>query len=426
MEIYVVKNGDTLYSIGERFGVSGESIAANNGLEVWESLVVGQALVILIPEITYMIKEGDTINSIAESFEVSVYEILRNNPQISDSFVLFAGNEIVIKYEGEAIRDMIVNGYAYPFIDETILRETLPYLSFLTVFTYGINDDGTLISIDDEGIIEGAKEYSVRPIMLISTLTADGVFSNELAHRILNDDEKANILAESIAENIINKGYGGLDVDFEFVYAEDSIKYAEFITKLRDRLNPLGYPVIVALAPKISDNQEGLLYEGHNYGLLGEAANFALLMTYEWGYTYGPPLAVAPLNEVRRVLDYAVTRIPRKKIFMGIPNYGYDWTLPYVRDETKAKSISNEEAVGLARRYGAEIEFDEIAKAPFFNYIDENNREHIVWFEDARSINAKLLTAAEYGFAGVSYWNIMRPFQANWSIVNSLYNIERV
>ncbi|MBE6007742.1 MAG: LysM peptidoglycan-binding domain-containing protein [Lachnospiraceae bacterium] len=423
--IHVVNAGDTLFSIGERYGVEPALLAEINGIEVWQSLVVGQAILVLKPLVTVTVEEGDTLYSIAERFGVPILQLLRNNPSITESFNIFEGSTLVVSYEDESIKGMIVNGYAYPFIDDLLLREALPYMSFLTVFTYGINDDGTLIGIDDERVIEIARGYGVRPIMLISTLTAQGVFSNALAHEILNDEAKLNTLIESIVSNISDKNYGGLDVDFEFVYAEDKEKYADFIRRLRDRLNPLGYPVIVALAPKYIDDQTGLIYEGHDYTLLGEAANYALIMAYEWGYTYGPPLAVAPLNEVRRVLDYGVSRIPREKIFMGIPNYGYDWTLPYVRGETRAKSISNPEAVDIARRYGAQIMYDEDAESPYFNYTDEEGREHIVWFEDARSIDAKLRLAAEYGFAGISYWNIMRPFTANWMIVNDLYNIER-
>ncbi len=426
MIIHVVERGDTLYSIAERYGISVERLSEINGIDEWVSLVVGQAIVVLIPELTYTVERGDTLYSIAQRFGISIYELLRNNPGISTSYALYEGNELVIRYEGNRLKDMIINGYAYPFIDDVTLRGSLPYLSFVTVFTYGINDDGTLISIDDRNIIEAVRLYGSRPIMLISTLTAEGVFSNELAHAILNDEARTNTLIDSIVQNIVDKNYGGLDIDFEFVYAEDREKYASFIRRLTERLNPLGYPVIVALAPKYSDDQQGLIYEGHDYGLLGNAANFALLMTYEWGYTYGPPLPVAPLNEVRKVLDYGVTRIPRDKIFMGIPNYGYDWALPYVRNETRADSISNVEAVDIARRYGAEIMYDDVAQSPYFNYTDEEGIEHIVWFEDARSIEAKLRTAAEYGFAGVSYWNIMRPFPQNWMVANSLYNIVRV
>lgn len=87
----------------------------------------------------------------------------------------------------------------------------------------------------------------------------------------------------------------------------------------------------MALAPKTSSEQKGLLYEGKDYSGLGQAANGVLLMTYEWGYTYGPPMAVAPINKVKEVLDYAITQIDTNKISLGIPNYGYDWPLPYER-----------------------------------------------------------------------------------------------
>ena len=423
MIIYVVQTGDTLYSIAERYSVSPSRLAYDNGLELWDTLVAGQTLVVLIPQTTYIILPGDTLYSIAEKFGTDVIKLLRNNPQITNSYVLYPGSEIVIAYTGTPLGTMLVNGYAYPYINNLTLRQTLPYLSSAIVFTYGINDDGTLIYINDENVTSAAEEYGVTPVMLIATLNSEGVFSNELAHNILNDEAKTEILIENIAENIIEKGYGGLDVDFEFVYPEDSAAYVNFVSRLAQRLNPLGYPVIIALAPKTSDDQTGLLYEGHNYAELGAEVNYVLVMTYEWGYTYSPPMAIAPINSVRRVLDYAVTRIPPDKIFMGIPNYGYDWPLPYEKGITRATSISNFEAVNIARRYGAEIMYDETAQSPYFNYTDENGIAHEVWFEDARSIEVKLKTAFEYGFAGVSYWNLDRPFPQNWLVVNSLYNI---
>ncbi len=96
-----------------------------------------------------------------------------------------------------------------------------------------------------------------------------------------------------------------------------------------------------------------------------------LLMTYEWGYKYGPNMAVAPINMVRRVLDYAVTEIEPAKISLGIPNYGYDWPLPFVRGETEAVTIGNVEAVQIAITNNAAIQFDQTAMSPFFRYILE-------------------------------------------------------
>ena len=149
-----------------------------------------------------------------------------------------------------------------------------------------------------------------------------------------------------------------------------------------------------------------------------------LLMTYEWGYTAGPPMAVAPLPNVRRVLDYAVTEIPPEKIFLGVPNYGYDWPLPFVQGTTRAQSISNQRAIELAREYNVAIQYDENAQSPFFHYTDSGGAVHEVWFEDARSLEAKLRLIAEYGFQGAGFWNVMRPFSQTWLVLDSLCVID--
>ena len=148
-----------------------------------------------------------------------------------------------------------------------------------------------------------------------------------------------------------------------------------------------------------------------------------LLMTYEWGYTAGPPMAVAPVPNVRSVLDYAVTEMPPEKILQGIPNYGYDWPLPFVQGVTRAQSISNQRAIQIAIERGVAIQYDETAQAPFFRYADEDGRSHEVWFEDARSMDAKLRLIAEYGFQGGGIWNLMRPFSQTWLVLDSLYEL---
>mgnify|MGYP000061441446 CR=1 FL=1 len=145
--------------------------------------------------------------------------------------------------------------------------------------------------------------------------------------------------------------------------------------------------------------------------------------SYEWGYTYGPPMAVAPLAAVRRVLDYAVSEMPPEKIFMGFPNYAYDWTLPYQAGSTRAELIGNEAAVQLAVRVGAEIRFDETAQTPWFTYTGSDGQVHEVWFEDPRSCLAKFRLPAEYGLHGLGVWNFMRPFTAAFSLMNYLFRL---
>lgn len=153
---------------------------------------------------------------------------------------------------------------------------------------------------------------------------------------------------------------------------------------------------------------------------IGQAANGVLLMTYEWGYTYGPPMAVAPINKVKEVLDYAITQIDTNKISLGIPNYGYDWPLPYERGVTKARTIGNIEAVQLAIMKEVPIRFDEIAKSPYFIY-EEAGITHEVWFEDVRSINEKFNLVYNYKLRGVGYWQIMQLFRANWLLLKEKF-----
>jgi spore germination protein len=135
-------------------------------------------------------------------------------------------------------------------------------------------------------------------------------------------------------------------------------------------------------------------------------------------------MAVAPIANVRAVLDYAVNEMPPEKILLGIPNYGYDWPLPFVQGETRAQSISNQRAIELAVQYNIAIQYDETAQSPFFHYTAADGVVHEVWFEDARSMEVKLRLIAEYGFRGCGFWNIMRPFVQTWQVLNGLYRIE--
>ena len=428
MIIYTVKPGDSVDSIARRYGLPPERIITENELRDPTALVVGQTLVLTQPTAVYTVAQGDSVYSIAARFGISANQLWRNNPQLGGGSKLTPGQELVITLPPPTFGSIDVNGYAYPNIDRAVLRKTLPYLTYLTLFTYGFRPDGTLIGIEDEALIELARSYGVAPIMLVSTLGEDGTFSNELAATLLSDPALQARLIASVAQTLSEKRYAGVDIDFEYIPGEFAEAYVQFITNLRTALAPNGYKVFVALAPKTSSTQPGLLYEGHDYAGLGAAADGVLLMTYEWGYTYGPPLPVAPINRVREVVDYALTEIPVGKINFGIPNYGYDWTLPYVAGESRARSLSNVAAVDLARERHAAIEFDQTAQSPYFRYFVRVNGEpveHVVHFEDARSVDAKLGLIAEKGLRGGSVWNIMRYFPQLWLVLNNRFTINR-
>ena len=424
MDIHVVQPGDTLYSIAVQHGVSLSRLINDNQLPDPNRLVVGQTIVVQYPLRTYRVKAGDTLYSIACAHGTTVRQLLRNNPVLKGSDLLLPGQELVLTFRQKKEGSLAVNAYTYPFIDRELLQRTLPYLTSLTSFSYRFDAKGNLTYPDDKQIIAAAKQMDVAPMMCLANLTPEDSFSSDLASAVLNNKAAQNTLADNVMQAIRDRGFAGLVFDFESVYAKDAQSYARFVARMRERLAPLGIPVTVALVAKTSADQQGDLYQGHDYRLLGQAADYVQLMTYEWGYSYGPPMAVAPLRNVRQVVEYAVTEIPRKKIYLGIPLYGYNWLLPYQQGRA-ATSVSPQQAVTLAADHRAAIQFDEAAQSPWFHYVDSEGREHEVWFEDARSIRAKLTLAAEYGLYGVSYWNLTRPFPQNWVVLNALYDIRQ-
>lgn len=372
----------------------------------------------------YVVRPGDNIDLIAGYFGFSAEQIIYDN-QLIYPYRLAVGQSLLINTGMETERrDAFFSGYAYPFISPYVLDQTLPYLSGLSIFSYGFTTEGNLVypQLDDEWMIERALLQNVKPILTLTPLDANGRFSNNLITAVVNSRVASENLISQLIAVMQQKGYRGLDIDFEYILAEDRDLFTGFVAECTRRMNEIGFTVSVALAPKTSSDQRGLLYEGKDYGGLGAVANSVLLMTYEWGYTYGPPMAVSPINKVREVIEYALTQIPAAKIDMGMPNYGYDWPLPFERGVTKAKTIGNIEAVQIAINNGAEIFFDEVSQTPYFNYYD-GEIQHEVWFDDPRSINRKLRLVEEYGLRGVGYWQIMRLFRANWLIQENIYGI---
>lgn len=426
MVIHTVEPGDTVWNLANRYGVSPSRILSDNGIDDPRALVIGQALVILVPRLIYTVRAGDTLQKVAERFNTTERTLLQYNPDLIFAPYLRAGQGMIIELQDEKRRELTVNGYAYTHINLHTLRRCLPYLSTLTIFGYGFTESGTLIPCDDAPLLELARQYQAAPIMLLSSITEDGNFSTERAGMLFRDITLQDRVFSQILAVMREKGYVGLDIDFEFVNTDDAGDFLNFLRRAGEVLHREGYFLHVDLAPKTNRQQRGLLYEAHDYQTIGNLADQVLLMTYEWGYMYGPPMAVAPLDKVRQVAEYAVSEISPEKILLGLPNYGYDWTLPYEREVTRAVSIGNDYAVEVAARYGSAIQFSQPSASPNFDYWGRIGKKHVVWFEDARSMQEKMNLMDEFGLMGGSYWNVMRPFDQNWALLSARYHIRQL
>lgn len=425
MQIYVVRPGDTLFKIAQTYNVSVSLLTQANQIENPNNLVVGQAIVIPIRGSFHVVRAGESLYQISRRYNIPVSELQRVN-LISDPNNIYPGLRLYIPQRPRPTVD--VGAYIDPRItgarSAAEVDEVGDNLTFLNIFNYAVNRDGTLTPVEDQPSINAAYRHRVAPLMVLTNFE-EGTFSGELATTIFTNPALEDKVLDQAISIMAQKGYLGLDFDFEYLGAENRERYNRFLRKAAARLKARNYFISSALAPKIAEDQKGVLYEGHDYRAHGQIVDFIFFMTYEWGWSGGPPLAVSPLDQVRRVMELAVSLVPRNKIMMGIPLYGYDWTLPYVPGGRFARSISPQQAIALAAKYKARIEYDPVAQAPHFNYTDEQGRRHEVWFEDARSIQAKFNLVKELGLRGFYYWVLGRDFPQNWLLVQDNFVVRK-
>lgn len=282
MTIHVVQAGETVGSIAESYGVSPARLAADNAVPPSGALAVGQTLVVRFPRQVHAVRRGETLASIAEAHGTTVRRLWQNNWPLGGETDLRPWENLVISYFDEPLGSAVFNGYAYPFIDASLLDAELPFLTCLTPFTYGITADGDLLQLEDDALLSAARQRGTLPVMHLSTLTETDQFDTQRAALVLTDAAVQDRLVSQVQQTLRRRGYAGLDVDFEFLPGQLAAAYAAFLSRLRRLLNPQGFFLWAALAPKTSAQQRGLLYEGHDYAAVGAAVDGVLLMTYEW------------------------------------------------------------------------------------------------------------------------------------------------
>jgi len=423
MIIHTVQPNETAASIAETYGVSTEMLMKINQLSSPDRLVAGQTLLILFPDKIHQVQEGDNLADIAVGHGSTVMELLRNNPWLSDREYIYPGEEIVIGFSDEKIMEISTNGYAFPFIDAAVLRKTLPYLTYLTIYYYRIMSDGGLVDIDEHELIDLAKAYGVAPVMLISTLTEARRTDMEANRSILSNIPTQERLINNVLEVMRTKGYYGLTVDIENILPEERQLFINFIANMSARLKEAGYTLFVTLTPNTFQTGSGEFYEGPEYASVGQFIDGAILLSYEWGNATSPQPAL-PLAQVRNFLDYAITQLPSDKISIGIPIIGYIWQLPFIPGSSLANAITYNSALNLALDVGTTIYHDEASEAPYFTYSLDGN--YIVWFRDVRSVASLLNLMVEYNLAGIGIWNIMQFSSGLWMLINALFDIRKI
>jgi len=425
MQIHVVERGETVSSIARRYGTTENAIVDANELPNPNDLVIGQAMVIPIVGRFYLVRAGDSLYSIAQRFGITYQELARIN-KIQPNQPLNVGFRLYIPPRPK--RDADFNAYVEPR-GRTVApaltasaREAAPYLTYLAPFSFQAQRDGTLKEPLLDNFPQIARANN-NVLMMVITNQENDQFSDELGRILLNDITVQDRFLNNIVTTARRLGFRDIHFDFEYLRPADREAYNQFLRKARDRFKQEGWLISTALAPKTSATQKGKWYEAHDYRTHGEIVDFVVIMTYEWGYSGGPAQAVSPIGPVRKVLEYALTEMPGSKIMMGQNLYGYDWTLPFVQGSV-AKAVSPQQAIRLAAENNVNIQYDSRAQAPFFRYT-KGGKQHEVWFEDARSIQAKFDLIKELKLRGMSYWKLGLSFPQNWLLIVENFNVKK-
>lgn len=286
-------------------------------------------------------------------------------------------------------------------------------LDSMAAFLHPVDANGRLSGKASKRAVEAARSAGVRTLALVHNLTASG-FDAKRAHALLqNTNSRAKAIAD-ILDILEEGGYDGVNIDLENVYASDRSKLTAFMTEVAEKLKPRGYLVTISVPAKTADHAGAEWVGAFDYYALGRVCDRVMLMTYDEHSQTSGPGPIASYNWVEKVVRYAITQMPRAKILLGIPAYGYDWNLQTGR----VAAVPYRQVMNRAKSLSIDPSWDAAARSPHFKYVDTSGARHEVWFESSESIKPKLDLVTKYGLGGVAIWRLGYEDDAYWQVIS--------
>jgi spore germination protein len=415
--IHKARSGDSLNKIASQYHSKIETIANLNGLQKNHQLVVGQAL--LIPGFSYIVQQGDSLFEIANRHAIKANFLMSYNHLKTSR--ISPGQKLTIP---PSSKKTIWAGTYYIPKDKTtntwMIEKYKQTLSGLFVFDYRSNENGQLIKVKENEAHKIAWKKNVVPYATLTNVSNKG-FDPDLVHKLISGPALRKGFISNIYSLLDSQDYQGIVIDFEMVRPQDRENLNQFIKQLAEKLHRFKMHVLIAMPPMTGDKTPQY-YSGYDYRTLGKYADKLFLMTYNWHWPGGPSGPIAPLSEIRPVLKYAVTAVPKSKLMLGIPQYAYDWTI--TGEKRQGVAYSTQIAINRYINHKSEVFYDAKAASPWFRYVDENQKLHEVWFEDPRSLLAKFRLVKEYGLGGLGCWHLGASMPQTEEILLSEFTIK--
>lgn len=266
---------------------------------------------------------------------------------------------------------------------------------------YSLYPDGTLGGALTQDLITFAKKRGIK----IMPLVTNGAFNASTTDTLLSDPAKQSVAITTLIQEALAHGYAGWQFDFEQIPVYDKDLYSAFIQNAATKLRAAGLSVSVAVVAKVSDtpsDYKGRLWQNligaYDYDALASSTDFVSLMSYDDPESTGP---VVEFSWLKRVLAYALIHIPAEKLSLGIPLYYWKW------NDLTGKLVDIGGYTALAKAFAkhpnAPYYYDTTYEAPSVYYQD-NGVPYTIWYENARSIAAKMALVKSHKLRGVSLW----------------------
>jgi spore germination protein YaaH len=279
-------------------------------------------------------------------------------------------------------------------------------------FLYTLDGQGNLQAQADSVLQPLAARQGIHVYAVVNNLGQSG-FDRAVATRILTDPAAKRNALTSILELAMSGDYSGIQINFENVAPRHRQDLTRFMSLLAAELHPRGYRLGIAVPAQVEDDPAHGWSGAYDYRALGRIVDHLVIMTYDQHWAGGPPGPVAAIDWVASVVRHTLQLVPADRVLLGIAAYGYDWPVGGGRGQ----AITGRHAPRLAAQHGVPVRWDERAQVPYFRY-QVGGRDRIVYFENARSLAAKLRLVTAHGLAGVAIWRLGHEDPAIWPLIS--------
>jgi len=238
-------------------------------------------------------------------------------------------------------------------------------------------------------------------IPMIQNLS-DEKWEKDLLARAVADENSRQNLINALAQFVEQNKFAGVCVDFEEPYDQTQPNLLQFMQELYAAFKPRGW-IVVQAVPFDDDKW--------NYREYSAASDYLMLMAYDEHYASKESGSIASQNWYESLLAKRMGELNPAKTVIALGNYGYNWT-----QGQDAKEVSFQEAVIGAKDSEAQIEFDPATRNPHYEYDEEDQSHHAVWFLDAVTAFNQMRAASGYHPAGFALWRLGSEDPSIWSI----------